>query len=44
MTYYIGITSATSTGFDFTLYTEGGAAANVTVEEFWITGVTFVIW
>lgn len=44
ITYYIDITSATSTGFDFTLYTEGGSVADVTTEEYWITGVTFVIW
>lgn len=44
MSYYIGLNNATSTGFDFTLYDDGGIVAPVTVEEFWITGVALTQW
>ena len=42
--YYVRSENPTSTGFDFTLHTMDGSVANVTIEEFWISGATFVYW
>ena len=41
LAYTIGITSIDATGFDFALYDLYGSLANITVPEYWISGIVY---